>query len=218
VDNGGGLKDVILPFGVILAGGRSRRMLGRTKALADLAGKPLMQHVIDRLRPQVSSIAISVECENPELNRFGLPQLPDPRQGSQGPLGGLLAALESLPQDQDCLLLAPCDAPFLPLDLGYRLAAQLAASGLAACVVRYQDELQPTFSIWHRRLLPELRVAVLEQGMAGFKQFMGRVYLSVLDWAPAAISPFFNVNTPEDLAKAHEILGSGLIGHESGPR
>jgi len=192
-------------------------MLGQTKALAELGGIPLMQHVIDRLKPQVSSLALSVDCTQPALDRFGLPQLPDPRHGSQGPLGGLLAALEALPQGQDCLLLVPCDAPFLPMDLGRRLEDRLVASGLTGCMVRYEDELQPTFSIWHRRLLPELRTAVLEQGLAGFKQFLGRVYLSVLDWAPADVSPFFNVNTPEDLARAHKILESGLIARASVP-
>jgi molybdopterin-guanine dinucleotide biosynthesis protein A len=211
------LKAETLPAGVVLAGGRSRRMQGQTKALVDLGGKPLMQHVIDRLEPQVSSLSLSVDSENPELERFGLPQLPDPRQGSRGPLGGLLAALEALPQGIDYLLLTPCDAPFLPLDLAQRLMQHLLLSGQAACIVRYEDELQPTFSLWHRRLLPDVRGAVLDQGLAGFKQFLGWAYLSVLDWATEEVSPFFNVNTPEDLAQAHLVLESGLIARECAP-
>jgi len=207
---------VILPFGVILAGGRSRRMSGRTKALADLGGKPLMQHVIDRLKPQVSSIAISVERANPELECFGLPQLPDPRKGSRGPLGGLLAALEALPEGCDHALLAPCDAPFLPLDLAKRLMEQLKPGGRPGCMVRYEEELQPTFSVWHRSILPDVRSAVLDHGLAGFKQMLGRVELSVLDWAAEEISPFFNVNTPEDLTQAQLLQKSGLPGLNAG--
>ena len=211
------MKDVTLPAGVILAGGRSRRMLGQNKALVALNGQPLMQHVIARMRPQVSSLVISVDRKNPEFEAFGLPQVTDPRQGSCGPLGGLLSALDAAPQDRDQLLLVPCDAPFLPLDLGQRLLEALTRSGLAGCVVRYEDELQPTFSLWHRRLLPELRRAVLDDGLAGFKQFFKTVPVSVLDWAPAEVSPFFNVNSPDDLARAHSILDAGLIASEIAP-
>jgi len=211
------LKTEILPAGVVLAGGRSRRMRGRSPALLALAGKPLMQHVIDRLEPQVSCLCLSVDSKKPELERFGLPQLPDPRQGSCGPLGGLLAALQALPQGVDYLVLVPCDAPFLPPNLAERLMEQLLSSGRAACMVRYEDELQPTFSLWHRRLVPDVQAAVLDQGLAGFKQLLGRAYLSVLDWATEEVSPFFNVNTPEDLARANLVLELGLIAGESVP-
>ncbi len=200
-----------LPTGVILAGGRSSRMAGQSKALLDLNGSPLLQQVIQRMRPQVSSLLLSVERENAQLRTFGLPQVADIRPGSQGPLGGLLAAMEALPPGSDCLLLAPCDAPFLPLDLGQRLAQGLALHDRAGCMARYENELQPTFSLWHRRLLPELRCAVLDDGLAGFKQFLDRVCLAILDWEPAEVSPFFNINTPADLARARLLLESGLF-------
>jgi molybdopterin-guanine dinucleotide biosynthesis protein A len=198
-----------LPAGGILAGGRSSRMGGRHKALLEVRGKPLLQHVIDRLQPQVSSLSLSVERAGAPLAMFGLPQVADARPGFRGPLGGLLALLEALPADAEHLLLVPCDAPLLPLDLGRRLAERLAAGGLPACLVRYDGELQPTFSLWHRRLLPELRGAVLDEGLSGFKQFLGRVCLSVLDWQPAAVSPFFNVNTPAELEQLRGLLHSG---------
>ena len=205
-----------LPTGVILAGGRSSRMGGQPKALIELNGLPLIQHVIDRMLPQVSSLMLSVERENERLEPFGLPQVVDLRQGSKGPLGGLLSALEALPKDSDRLLLVPCDAPFLPLDLGYRLAEWAALSSLPGCVVRYEGELQPTFSLWHQDLLPELRVAVLDDGLGGFKQFFSRVCLSVLEWEPSKESPFFNINTPADLERAGHLLETGLIMRELG--
>ena len=208
------MKGANLPAGIILAGGRSRRMLGQTKALAVLNGKHLMQHVIDRMRPQVSSLALSVDQENPAFECFGLRQVTDPRRGSCGPLGGLMAALEALPQGSDHLLLAPCDAPFLPQDLGRRLSERLAQTGLGGCLVRYEQELQPTFSLWHRRLLPDLRSAVIDEGLGGFKQFLGRVCISILDWEHGAVSPFFNINTQEDLARAKLMVDSGLIASE----
>ena len=197
-----------LPAGVILAGGRSRRMGVASKALAELNGVPLIRHVVERLQPQVSSLIVSVDEVNPAFEAMGFIQAVDPRPGQQGPLGGLLAALEVVHEDHEWLLLTPCDAPFLPTELGERLHQLAAASGLPGCMVRYEGELQPTFSLWHRRLLPELRHAVSDEGLGGFKQFLGRVCLSILDWEAASVPPFFNVNTPQDLARARSLLAA----------
>lgn len=193
--------------GIVLAGGRSRRMGGQQKALLPLAGKPLLQHVIDRIQPQVCCLALSVESESAGWRPFGLPQLPDPSPGYQGPLGGLLAGMRFLQSRAAWLLLVPCDAPFLPPDLGQRLMECAAAAGTPGAVVRCGGDLQPTFSLWHTSLLPSLELAV-EQGMASFRQFLRRlpVPLAELDWPePApnlAPTPFFNVNDPQSLDRA----------------
>lgn len=177
-----------------------------SKALAELQGEPLIRHVVERLQPQVSSLIVSVDEVNPVFEAMGLIQAVDPRPGQQGPLAGLLAALDMVCENHEWLLLVPCDAPFLPMDLGRRLHQRAAASRLPGCMVRYEGELQPTFSLWHRRLLPELRHAVSDEGLGGFKQFLGRVCLSILDWEVLSVSPFFNVNTPQDLALARSML------------
>lgn len=195
-----------MPAGVVLAGGRSRRMGGQPKALVDLGGLPLIQHVIHRLQPQVGSLVLSVEHHSPELERFGLPQLEDPQPGSHGPLGGLLAALEHLPPKVDWLLLAPCDAPFVPLDLGKRLMGKAVSLAAPGCIARYDGELQPTFSLWHRSLAARMRKCVLEEGAGGFKQFLAAMPLPSLDWETVEVSPFFNVNTPAEL----ELAANGL--------
>ncbi len=192
--------------GVILAGGRSRRMGGGFKALAPLGGKPLIEHAIDRLQPQVSSLVLSVEKCVPEFEAFGLPQVEDPAPGSRGPLGGLLSALVNMEKGCDWMLLAPCDAPFLPFELADRLLNCALDDGQAGCVVRYDGEIQPTFSLWHRCQLPRLEEAVLEEGMAGFKQFLRGTPLAILDWEPADLSPFFNINDPDALAEAARLL------------
>lgn len=192
--------------GAVLAGGRSRRMGEAAKALASLGGIPLIQHVINRLQPQVSSLILSVETHSPELERFGLMQLEDPRPGSCGPLGGLLVALESLAAGVDWLVLAPCDAPFVPLDLAKRLLGQAVSLGTPGCVVRYDGELQPTFSVWHRCLATRLRTSVIDDRLGGFKQFFASMPLPSLDWEPGELSPFFNVNTPADLERGETLL------------
>ena len=198
--------------GVILAGGRSRRMGGRFKALAPLGGKPLIRHVIDRLQPQVRSLVLSVEKHVPDFEVFGLPQVEDPAPGSRGPLGGLLSAMANMEVDCDWMLLAPCDAPFLPLELAERLLKCALNDDQAGCVVRYAAEVQPTFSLWHRRLLPRLEEAVLEEGMAGFKQFLRDTPVAILDWESSDPSPFFNINDPDALEEA-----AILLDHTSAP-
>ena len=192
--------------GVILAGGRARRMGGRDKALAPLGGRPLLQHVIDRIDPQVAELALSVERQTPAYDRFNLPQLTDPAPGHRGPLGGLLAALRYFSPRHEWLLLVPCDAPFLPPDLGAVLHESARAAAVDCAMVRFDGELQPTFSLWHRGLLPEVESAVLGDGRAGFKEFRPAVAAAECDWPPVAgrlqPPPFFNINDPAALREA----------------
>ena len=192
--------------GVILAGGRSRRMGGGFKALAPLGGKPLIQHVIDRLQPQVQSLVLSVEKHVLDFEAFDLLQVEDPRPGSRGPLGGLLSALANMEMSCNWMLLAPCDAPFLPLELAECMLNCALDDDQAGCVVRYESEIQPTFSLWHRCLLPPLEVAVLKEGMGGFKQFLRDTPVATLDWESSDLSPFFNINDPDALVEAAGLL------------
>lgn len=191
--------------GVILAGGRARRMGGLVKALLPLSGKPLLRHVIDRVEPQVTELALSVEIPSASFESFGLPQLADSNPDG-GPLGGLLAALQWMSLECDWLLVVPCDAPFVPVDLADRLLECATASGLAGALVHYEGQAQPTFSIWHRTILPTLEQAVSGQGLAGFKQFLRVVKLAELEWHQSKPPPFFNINDQDALQKANHLL------------
>ncbi len=189
--------------GAILAGGRGRRMGGGLKALQPMAGRPLLQHVIDRLAPQVASLALSVESVNEYFAPFGLAQVPDPVPGSRGPLGGLLAVLgHAAAHGHEWLLLAPCDAPFLPLDLAARLHDCALDRGAQAVAIAHRGRLHPVFSLWHRALLGELEQAVGGQGMGGFKAFLATRPHAILDWPDGGPDPFFNINDPAALQHA----------------
>lgn len=192
--------------GVVLAGGRSRRMGPGDKAFADLAGKPMLQHVIDRIDPQVNRLMLSVEREADEYAAFGLAQVADPLPGSRGPLGGLLAALRTLQAEEDWLLLVPCDAPFLPRDLLARLLLRAREEKLPGAVISVSGEVQPTFSLWHRDLLPRLEWAVLEQKMAGFKQFLAHEALAPAEVEPKRAWRFLNINDLAALEQARQRL------------
>lgn len=191
--------------GVILAGGRSRRMGGGVKALADLAGQPMLQVVIDRIRPQVGSLVLSVERISPEWGPFGLEQVPDPRPGSHGPLGGLLAALDRAKQEGAAFLaLVPCDAPFLPENLVPALEQAAATNARPVSVICYAGRIQPVFSLWSTGLTDRIREAVSNQQMAGFMQFLRVQEHAILDWPEQAQNPFFNINDPAALEQAQQ--------------
>ena len=186
--------------GAILAGGRSRRMGGTPKALLELDGRTMLEHVLERFAPQVGRIVLSVERPAPEWARFGLVQVGDPVPGFHGPLAGLCAALEAIENDADWLALVPCDAPFLPRDLVQRLSAHESAAD--AVVVRLDGILQPTFSLWRCRLAEDLRHAVLEAHMGGFRQFLKGIHWTALDWPTGDGAAFLNINDPDSLAAA----------------
>ena len=187
--------------GVILAGGRSRRMGGAVKALLPLGDRPLLQHVIDCVKPQVHELLLSVEQFSEMYEAFGLPQVEDPEPDG-GPLGGLFAAMQTISPGHDWLLLTPCDAPFIPPDLAPRLLACALAAARPGAVACYESEIQPTFSVWSCSVLPQLEQAVLVDGMAGIKQFLSVVELAELDWPGSEPSPFFNINDQDALLEA----------------
>jgi len=169
-------------------------------------GRSLLHTVIDRVAPQVSRLVLSVENVSDRYSVYGLEQVADALPGHAGPLGGLLSAMRLTAPGQEWLLLVPCDAPFVPLDLGLKLHRAVIDEGRLVGVVSYREELQPTFSLWHRDLLPGLEGAVMGKGMAGFKQYLQQTPHATLEWKKTDISPFYNVNYPTDLKKAERMI------------
>lgn len=192
------------PAGVILAGGRSSRMGGGRKALLELGGRPLLAHVRERLETQASPLLISCEAANGDLDGFGLECVPDLLPGFLGPLTGLYSAMQYLADRGHGagLVLCPCDAPFVPLDLVQRLHDESREKIRPVVAVSWLGVLQPTFSFWQSQHLPVVRAAVVEQGMGGLKQVMLSMPHKIVEWPVTEPPPFFNVNTPEELETA----------------
>lgn len=184
--------------GVILAGGRAQRMGGGDKGLRLLAGRPLIAHVIDRLSPQVTALAINANGDPARFAGLGLPVLPDPLTGQPGPLAGVLAAMDwAAARGADRVLTTPADTPFLPLDLAARLNG---ADGLA---MARAGGLHPVCAIWPVRLAPDLRDALAagEHRVGRLADALGAVPVDFPDR-----DAFFNVNTPDDLRRAERLL------------
>ncbi|WP_238947525.1 molybdenum cofactor guanylyltransferase MobA [Vandammella animalimorsus] len=140
---------------LVLAGGQGRRMGGCNKGLQPLLGQPLVQHVVQALRPQVHSIAISANADLPAYQALGLPVWPDaPQWQGLGPLAGIASAAPHLAPDLDALLLVPCDTPLLPPQLTAQLAQALfARPGLAAVSAATEAGCHPSISLLRPALL-----------------------------------------------------------------
>lgn len=199
------------PLGVILAGGLARRMGGGDKGLLSLGGQSILAYVIDRLEPQVAGLAINANGDADRFASFGLPVISDSIDGFVGPLAGVLAGLDwAAEQGADHIVTAAADTPFFPADLVPQL--QLAGEGMANPLVLAatpdSDKGQvrhPTFGLWPVALRDDLRAALMD-GLRKVVLWTDRHEGRVAVFAVGQIDPFFNVNTPEDLARAKEML------------
>ncbi|WP_300036566.1 molybdenum cofactor guanylyltransferase MobA [uncultured Roseobacter sp.] len=199
------------PLGVILAGGQATRMGGGDKGLLRLGGQRLLDHVIERLEPQVAGLALNANGDPARFADFALPVLSDSIDGFAGPLAGVLAGLDwAAGQGADTIVTAAADTPFFPGDLVPQLL--LAADGmenplaLAATpdpergIVRH-----PTFGLWPVALRHDLRAA-LQGGLRKVVIWTDGHNAQQAVFPVAGLDPFFNVNTPDDLSRAGELL------------
>ncbi len=196
--------------GVILAGGLSRRMGGGDKGLRLLAGRPILDHVIERAIPQVGPLVLNANGAPERFGSYGLPVVADGVEGFAGPLAGVLAGLDwAAANAPECSHVASfaCDAPFLPRDLVERLSAALAADGAELCCAGSDGRAHPVFGLWPVALRGDLRQAMVEEGIRKVDVWTVRYPFARLDFPVGTIDPFFNANRPEDLATAERLLG-----------
>jgi molybdopterin-guanine dinucleotide biosynthesis protein A len=204
--------------GVVLAGGEGRRMgEGVRKPLRLLGGRPMVAHVVERLRPQVMDLVVVANDPDPAFAGLNAPVISDPPDSQRaarqegrrlGPLAGILAGMEwSLKHHPHAgwILTAPADVPFLPLDLTVRLCGHMHVPEPDVLVVRHGGHREPSLGVWSVRLVEDLRRAILEEGIRRVGQFAERHVAAELPW-PGDPAPFMNVNTPEDLSVAEARL------------
>ena len=200
--------------GVLMAGGQSRRMGGGDKCLRPLAGKPILAHVIDRVRPQVGPLVLNANGDPARFAGFGLPVVADAFGDFAGPLAGVLTGLEwAAEHAPSCIWLTSfaTDAPFLPEDLVARLLAAVAAEGADMACAASRGRDHPVFGLWPLRLRHELRQAMVAEGIrkvdvwtARFK--LARVAFPLAQTPAGPLDPFFNANRPEDLADRKSVV------------
>ena len=200
------------PAAVVLAGGLSRRMGGNDKSLAMLGKRPLLAHVLGRLAAQTADIAISANGDPARFAEFGRPVLADTIEGHLGPLAGLLAGMtwaKGIGSTQ--IVSVPTDCPFVPADLISRLARASAHSLNVPVLAASAGRRHPVVGLWPVALAGRLLDFLASGAKARVADFAGScgaaaVEFPMMDLAVRTVDPFFNVNTPDDLAEAEAVL------------
>lgn len=203
--------------GVILAGGLSRRMAGRDKCLIPLGGKPMIAHVAERLVPQVSRLLINANSDPERFAALALPVQADTVTGYAGPLAGVLAGMRWAAKNAPTathILTAAADTPFFPADLARNFVEALdGASGArdeTICLATSGGHRHPVFGLWPVALADPLERFLTDEATRKVMAFVSRYRLLEVPFDPGEAmpgsDPFFNINTPEELAEAHRLL------------
>lgn len=200
--------------GCVLAGGLARRMGGGDKPLLPLAGETMLARVIARLRPQVGPMVLNANGDVGRFAGFGLPVVPDPIEGFAGPLAGVLAGLrwaQIHAPGADGIVSVAGDTPFFPKDLAARLLAARGAEPDRIVLAQAGGHMHPVFGYWPVSAADSLETFLREGTTRKVLAFVDRHPNAAADFTPppGAPDPFFNVNTPEDLQAAEDLLKAG---------
>lgn len=195
--------------GVILAGGHSTRMGGGDKCLLELDGRPLLDHVIERLRPQVEGLLLNANGDAARFSPWNLPVTAD-TIADAGPLGGIHAGLAwAAAHKFTHILTVAADTPFFPGTLADRfIHAEAGRGGIA--LASSGGRVHPTFGLWPVSLGQDLGDFLTRNGSRSVRAFAEQKHGAIIVDFPVAgeLDPFFNVNTPEELAAARAFARS----------
>ena len=183
--------------GIILAGGLGKRFDGINKALIQLLDKPLIEHVIDALRPQVDQILISANRNIVDLSSFGYPVIEDNLKNS-GPLGGIGSLIDHV--TTDLVIVTTCDTIHMPKDFVTELEISRTKNKADIAIAKTGMGIQ------------RLNFSTTRETLAGVRDFLKTGNLTVAQWqneinacevhfnSTERCLPLYNINTPEDLA------------------
>ena len=194
---------------VLLAGGLARRMGGGDKCLREVAGRPLLSHVIERILPQVDHVVLNANGDPERFSEFGLPVIADVVEGNAGPLAGILTGLDWAARhvtECEWVVSVPTDAPFLPMDYVARMMAAIEDEDAELACASTNGRTHPVAGLWALQLMLELRSALIDEDIRKIDQWTVRYRLADVEFSSEPIDPFFNANRPEDLKAAEVIL------------
>lgn len=194
--------------GLVLAGGQGRRMGGLDKGLIEIAGRPMIEHVLDALRPQVGTLLINANRNLERYAHYGCRVLSDSQAGYLGPLAGVASALAVV--ETDLLLTAPCDSPLLAPDLAACLGLALERQQADLAVAHDGERQQPVFLLLRRSLGADLD-EYLAGGGRKIDQWLARHRLAEADLSHRRDS-FINVNDPGERQRVEAMLLSATPG------
>jgi len=194
--------------GVLLAGGLARRMGGGDKPMRQIGGRSILARAIGRLAPQCDGLLLSANGDPARFKDFGLPVLADTAENRPGPLAGILAALDwaAANRPEVCWVLSvAADCPFLPRDLVARLDAARTEADAQLAVASSDGQSHPVIGLWSVALREELRHALVVEDIRKVERWTARYRLATVSWPAEPFDPFFNANTPDDIAAAERL-------------
>ena len=196
---------------VILAGGKGRRMGGKEKALIHLLDRPLLSYVLEKVSGKVAPIALNINTNFDNFQKFGYKIIKDPIKGHLGPLAGILASLNWAKEiNQDWVLTLPCDTPFLPKNLVQSMVeAKNKTPEVDLVVAKSRGFNHPVIALWKSDINQKLQSA-LNEGVRKIDIFTAQLNIAYVDFDKIQNSdfdPFTNLNSPQDLILAQQILG-----------
>ena len=195
-------------LGLILAGGLARRMGGGDKLRLRIGEATILQRVVACIAPQCSRLVINANGDPARFADTGLPVIADTVPDFAGPLAGIVAGLDwaaANAPDAAWLVSVPGDCPFLPNDLVARLHEARATAGMPLACARSGAWRHPVVGLWPVPLRDDLRRALMDEGLHKIELWTARHGVAIAAWPDQPIDPFFNVNTPEDAARAAAI-------------
>lgn len=197
-------------LGVILAGGLARRMGGGDKPMRRIAGRTILERVIERFAPQCDALILNANGDPARFSTTGLPVVADSVPDFAGPLAGILAALDWTARhrpDIAWVASAAADSPFLPRDLVARLRAAQSDAGVPLACAESGGQAHPVNALWPVVLREDLRHALVVENLRKIDRWTAQHGIASASWPTEPVDPFFNANRPEDLIEAERLIG-----------
>ena len=188
--------------GVVLAGGRARRMGGVDKGLVPLSGRPMIEYVLAAIRPQVSAVFINANRNREQYERYGYPVIADTWPDFAGPLAGMASCMPHI--ETELMLTVPCDSPFVPVMLAARLLERLQSEDAEICMAHNGERTQPVFSLMKVELLPSVE-SYLKSGERKIDRWYSQHRTVEADFSDQPRA-FVNMNAPGDIREAEPEL------------
>ena len=204
------ISNEIVPC-VILAGGKGRRMGGKEKALIHLLDRPLISYVLEKISGKVGPIALNINTNFESFKKFGYEIIEDPIKGHLGPLAGILASLNWAKQiNKDWVVTLPCDTPFLPNNLILSMVrTKNEDPSVDLVVAKSRGFNHPVIALWKSDVNNKLQNA-LNEGVRKIDIFTSQLNIKYVEFEnidKSEFDPFTNLNSPQDLILAQQILG-----------
>jgi molybdopterin-guanine dinucleotide biosynthesis protein A len=198
-------------IGLILAGGQGRRLGGVDKAFVSLGGETMIARTVARARPQVGELLINANGDPARFAALSVPVLPDCIGGFLGPLAGILTGLTWMRENRPkarWLASFSCDSPFFPPDLVEKLVAKAESEKSLVAFATSAEHVHPVFAVWSTDIDDAPEDVLLGDLLRKVEDFIALFPYSFVNFPYRPVDPFFNINTPEELARAESLLAA----------